>query len=100
MFTWNPLEVVSGIVRETVAGRLKAAFIDRGDLTLKNIERPISAFEVNWDPTDWPVLQVPPAVRWRSVSLRARSVGRQGLRWIWGAVGAPAVGHRRWRQVR
>jgi class 3 adenylate cyclase len=51
--------VVSGTVREAVAGRLKATFEDHGGLTLKNIERPIHAFGVNWDPADWPAPQTP-----------------------------------------
>jgi class 3 adenylate cyclase/uncharacterized protein (DUF302 family) len=51
--------VVSGTVREAVAGRLKATFVDHGSLTLKNIERPIHAFGVNWHSGDWPVPHVP-----------------------------------------
>ena len=34
---------------------MKATFEDRGRLELKNIERPIPAFSVIWDPRDWPV---------------------------------------------
>ena len=34
-------------------GRLKATFDDLGSLTLKNIERPIQAFSVKWEPADW-----------------------------------------------
>jgi len=49
--------VVSEAVREAVAGRLKATFVDHGNLTLKNIERPIHAFVVNWNPSDWPLPQ-------------------------------------------
>ena len=51
--------VVSDAVREAVGGRLKATFVDRGSLTLKNIERPIRAFGVNWEPSDWPAPQAP-----------------------------------------
>jgi class 3 adenylate cyclase len=51
--------VVSDAVRDAVGGRLKATFVDRGSLTLKNIERPIHAFGVNWEPSDWPVLLTP-----------------------------------------
>src|SRR5262249_17535118 len=45
--------VVSRTVHEAVAGRLKATFDDLGDLALKNIERPVQAFEVKWQPSDW-----------------------------------------------
>ena len=47
--------VISRTVHEAVVGRLKATFDDRGHLALKNIERPIQAFEVNWAPADWKV---------------------------------------------
>ena len=36
-----------------VTGRLKATFADLGSLALKNIERPIQAFSVKWEPSDW-----------------------------------------------
>jgi adenylate cyclase len=45
--------VISGTVHESVAGRLKATFDDLGGLVLKNISRPVQAFEVKWDPADW-----------------------------------------------
>ena len=38
--------VVSGDVYNAVVGRLKAAFEDLGDLSLKNIERPLRAYRV------------------------------------------------------
>src|SRR5713101_8098473 len=38
--------VISGDVHNAVAGRLKAAFVDLGELSLKNIERPVRAFRV------------------------------------------------------
>src|SRR5258708_440634 len=47
--------VMSGDVHNAVTGRLKATFDDLGSLTLKNIERPINAFRVGWDPGDWKV---------------------------------------------
>src|SRR5262249_23553113 len=52
--------VISGDVHNTVSGRLKAMFDDLGDLALKNIERPIQAFGVNWNSADWPVATPPP----------------------------------------
>src|SRR5262245_39479523 len=45
--------LVSRTVFEAVAGRLKATFADLGNLALKNIERPIQAFSVKWEPSDW-----------------------------------------------
>ena len=52
--------VVSRAVREAVAGRLKVSFHTLGDLTLKNIERPIRAFRVEWSAADWPARQCQP----------------------------------------
>jgi TolB-like protein/class 3 adenylate cyclase len=45
--------VISRTVHEAVMGRLKATFDDLGSLVLKNIERPIQAFSVKWEPSDW-----------------------------------------------
>jgi adenylate cyclase len=45
--------VVSGSIHEAIAGRLKAKFEDLGRLALKNIDRPIPAFEVKWNAADW-----------------------------------------------
>jgi TolB-like protein/class 3 adenylate cyclase len=45
--------VISRTVHEAVTGRLKATFDDLGNLALKNIERPIQAFSVKWEPSDW-----------------------------------------------
>src|SRR5215475_2121821 len=45
--------LISGNVRDAVAGRLKATFEDLGDLALKNIERPVQAFSVKWEASDW-----------------------------------------------
>jgi adenylate cyclase len=45
--------VISGNMRDAVAGRIKASFEDLGGLVLKNIERPIRAFRVEWSAADW-----------------------------------------------
>ena len=50
--------VVSRAVREAVEGRLKATLHALGDLTLKNIVRPIRAFRVEWSAEDWPATEV------------------------------------------
>jgi adenylate cyclase len=47
--------VISRTVHEAVTGRLKATFDDLGSLSLKNIERPVQAFGVKWEPSDWRV---------------------------------------------
>jgi TolB-like protein/class 3 adenylate cyclase len=50
--------VVSRAVRDAVQGRLKATLHPLGDLTLKNIVRPIRAFRVEWSAEDWPATDV------------------------------------------
>ena len=45
--------LVSRTVHEAVTGRLKATFADLGNLALKNIDRPVQAFSVKWEPSDW-----------------------------------------------
>ena len=50
--------VVSRAVRDAVQGRLRAAFHPLGDLTLRNIVRPIRAFRVEWAAEDWPLIAV------------------------------------------
>ena len=47
--------LISRNVHDAVAGRLKATFEDRGSLILKNIEKPIQAFRVDWEAADWQV---------------------------------------------
>ena len=45
--------LISRNVRDAVAGRVQATFEDLGGLSLKNIERPVRAFSVKWEPSDW-----------------------------------------------
>jgi TolB-like protein/class 3 adenylate cyclase/tetratricopeptide (TPR) repeat protein len=45
--------LISRAVQEVVEGRLKAKLESLGELSLKNIERPIAAFRVEWDAADW-----------------------------------------------
>lgn len=47
--------LISRNVRDAVAGRVKATFEDLGGLSLKNIERPVRAFRVHWEASDWPL---------------------------------------------
>src|SRR5215468_11869018 len=62
--------LVSRAVQEAVAGRLKATFADLGNLSLKNIERPIQAFTVKWETSDWrrPSSQPPEPLQQRQQS--------------------------------
>jgi len=53
--------LISGHVRDAVAGRLKATFEDLGGLSLKNIERPLQAFSVQWERSDWQISVTPEA---------------------------------------
>jgi adenylate cyclase len=48
--------IISRNVRDAVVGRLQATFEDLGSLSLKNIERPVRAFKVEWDRAAWPNL--------------------------------------------
>ena len=50
--------VVSRAVRDAVQGRLKVNLQALGDLALKNINRPIRAFRVEWQEADWPTVAV------------------------------------------
>ena len=45
--------LISGNMRDAVAGRVKASFKGLGSLVLKNIDRPIGAFRVEWSAADW-----------------------------------------------
>jgi TolB-like protein/Flp pilus assembly protein TadD len=49
--------VVSRAVREAVQDRLKASLHALGELELKNIERRIRAFRVEWSAEDWPATE-------------------------------------------
>src|SRR4029450_13532697 len=51
--------VISRTVQEAVTGRGKATFDDLGSLALKNIEPPVQAFGVKWEPVDWQLLATP-----------------------------------------
>jgi len=45
--------VVSVDVQNATAGRLSATFDDLGRLALKNMERPVQAYAVLWQPNEW-----------------------------------------------
>lgn len=67
--------VVSSAVHDAVANKLKASFRDLGDLNLRNIERPVRAFQAEWDPADWPSRGAEP----RHFVPRAAAVSKTGL---------------------
>jgi adenylate cyclase len=50
--------LVSRAVREAVSGRVKAELRAVGELSLKNIVRPIRAFRVEWQEADWHTIAV------------------------------------------
>ena len=50
--------IVSSTARDFVGERVKARFADLGDLALRNIERPVRAYRVEWDAADWPTTTV------------------------------------------
>jgi adenylate cyclase len=45
--------LISRAVREAASGRLKAELQPVGELSLKNIARPVRAFRVDWNAADW-----------------------------------------------
>ncbi len=45
--------LVSRALREAVQGKVKARLEALGELQLKNIERPVRAFRVEWEAADW-----------------------------------------------
>ena len=53
--------LISRTVHEAVAGRMNASFEDLGNLRLKNIDRPVQAFAVTWDPAAWALPDEPAA---------------------------------------
>jgi TolB-like protein/class 3 adenylate cyclase len=48
--------LISRAVHEAARGRIKAEFNTLGELSLKNISRPIRAFRVEWKEADWPTV--------------------------------------------
>ena len=71
--------LISSNVRDAVAGRLKAAFEDVGGLSLKNIERPVQAFSVKWEPSDWQQAAIRGDSRACDCAAGAATIARQAL---------------------
>jgi TolB-like protein/class 3 adenylate cyclase/Tfp pilus assembly protein PilF len=65
--------IVSRAIREAVDGRLKAKLHALGDLALKNIERPVRAFRVEWEAADWRSVSTVPINSTKTVPAAAPS---------------------------
>jgi TolB-like protein/tetratricopeptide (TPR) repeat protein len=68
--------LISRNVHDAVAGRVKATFDDLGSLALKNIDRPIQAFSVKWEPSDWPVATPVPSKATEPAPLRESALAK------------------------
>jgi class 3 adenylate cyclase len=55
--------VVSPTVRDAVAGQVRASFAELGGAGLGTSEQPVRAYEVGWDPADWPAASAATAIR-------------------------------------
>jgi class 3 adenylate cyclase len=69
--------VVSAPLRDAVAGRVKASFAELGSSGLGTVDQPVRAYEVGWDPADWPAASAAVAV-----PLAARRDGKRLSRWV------------------
>jgi hypothetical protein len=68
--------VVSATLRDAVAGRVRASFAELGSTGLGTVERPLHAYEVGWDPADWPDASAAVAL-----PITARGDERRPSRW-------------------
>ena len=69
--------VVSAALRDAMAGRVPASFAELGSGGLGTVERPLHAFEVGWDPADWPAASAAAAQ-----PLAAPDDGKGAGRWV------------------
>jgi hypothetical protein len=69
--------VVSAALRDAVAGRVPASFAELGSGGLGTVERPLHAYEVGWDPADWPAASAAAAR-----PLTAPHDGKGAGRWV------------------
>jgi TolB-like protein/class 3 adenylate cyclase/Tfp pilus assembly protein PilF len=70
--------VISRAVREAVQGRLKVNLVALGELALKNIERPIRAFRVEWEEADWRQTAPVPVKASESAPLKEAALEKSG----------------------
>ena len=68
--------VVSAPLHKAVAGRIKASFAELGSAGLGTVEEPVRAYEVGWDPADWPAASAAAAM-----PLTAHGEGKRLSRW-------------------
>ena len=74
--------VVSATLRDAVVGRVPASFAELGSAGLGSLAQPVRAYEVGWDPADWPAASAATAE-----PVTARGEGRRlgpwaGAMWI------------------
>jgi adenylate cyclase len=55
--------IVSSAVREAAEGRIRARFDALGELILKNIEHPVGAFRLAWEPDEWQMPEPDPELQ-------------------------------------
>jgi hypothetical protein len=75
--------VVSAPLRDAVAGRLRVSFAGLGSAGLGTIEQPVHAYEVGWDPADWPAVSSAAAM-----PITARGDGKRPSLWAIAIAGA------------
>jgi class 3 adenylate cyclase len=77
--------VVSATVRDAVAGRVPASFAELGGARLGTDDQPAHAYEVGWDPADWPAASAAAA---RPVTPRSDGtpLGRWAGAIVWAAL--------------
>lgn len=75
--------VVSAPLCDVVAGRVRASFAVLGSAGLGTVERPIHAYEVGWDPADWPAESAATAT-----TITAPDEGKRRGRWAIAIAGA------------
>jgi class 3 adenylate cyclase len=69
--------VVSATLRDAVAGRVPASFAELGGARLGTADQPVHAYEVGWDPADWPAASAAAAQ-----PVTARDDGTPLGRWV------------------
>ena len=69
--------VISAPPHDVVAGRVKASFAELGQSGLGTVDQPVHAYEVGWDPADWPSESAAAAL-----PLSARGASQRLGRWL------------------
>lgn len=74
--------VISAPLRDALAGRVKASFAELGSAGLGTVEQPVRAYEVGWDPADWPTASAAAAMPITARGDR-KPLGRWTLVFVW-----------------